>query len=293
MGSLFGGLLSKNNEVFFIDVWQAHIDVINDKGLTTVDTDGTETISRPMGATSSRDLPVMDLVLIFVKSIHTRDSIRQNRNIVGDETLVLTLQNGYGNDLDLMEVVDPGNVIVGTTSHGCTILEPGKIFHAGSGITTIGPAQGNMDNALRVAEVLKTCGFDIEVKADIKEIVFHKLFVNSGINALTAILDVPNGAILDHPNLKKASGILVREAVQIANSLGYRFDEEKVFEDVLGVCEATAQNKSSMRADVNNKRKTEIEKINGAFVRIAQEQNLKAPANELVSEMIRYIESQF
>lgn len=293
MGSLFGGYLAENHDVYLIDVWEDHINAINRKGLTTVNKDGHETISHPIGVLNSKDLPPMDLVLIFVKSIHTRQSIAQSKNIIGEDTLVLTLQNGYGNDLDLMEVVNPAHVVVGTTSHGCTILEPGKIFHAGSGITTIGPATDGMDGVQVVAKILKESNFEVEIKEDIKKLVFHKLFINTGINALTALLDISNGEIEKNENLKNASQVLVEEAVKIANSLGYNFSEDEIFQDVLEVCVATSKNKSSMRADVQNKRKTEIDKINGAFVTIAEEQGLKAPANELIVNMVRYLESKF
>lgn len=293
MGSLFGGYLSKKHDVYLIDVWKDHINAINQKGLTTIDKKGGEMITHPHAVLNSNDLPIMDLVLIFVKSIHTKQSMVQSQNIVGEKTLVLTLQNGYGNDLDLMELVDSSLVVVGTTSHGCTIMEPGKIFHAGSGKTIIGPATDGMNGVREVAEVLKESGFEVEIKEDIKKLVFHKLFINTGINALTALLDVPNGEIGQDPYLKKAAQLLVSEAVQVTNSLGYQFNEDEIFQDVLDVCEATSENKSSMRADVLNKRETEIDKINGAFVRIAKEQGLKAPTNELVCNLIRFLESKF
>lgn len=293
MGSLFGSHLSEKHDVYLIDVWEDHINAINQKGLTTLDKEGGEKITHPTGVLNSEKLPVMDLVLIFVKSIHTKQSMAQSKNIVGENTLVLTLQNGYGNDLDLMELVDPSHVVVGTTSHGCTILEPGKIFHAGSGKTIIGPATDGMAGVGVIAEVLRESGFEVEIKEDIKKLVFHKLFINTGINALTALLDVPNGEIGQDPYLKDAAQLLVDEAVQITNSLGYQFNEEEIFQDVLDVSEATSENKSSMRADVLNKRETEIDKINGAFVKIAEEQGLKAPANELVRNLIRFLESKF
>ena len=293
MGSLFGGHLSEKHDVYLIDVWEDHINTINQKGLITLDKEGGEKITHPTGVLNSEKLPVMDLVLIFVKSIHTKQSMAQSKNIVGENTLVLTLQNGYGNDLDLMELVDPSHVVVGTTSHGCTILEPGKIFHARSGKTITGTATDGMAGVGVIAEVLRESGFEVEIKEDIKKLVFHKLFINTGINALTALLDVPNGEIGQDPYLKDAAQLLVDEAVQITNSLGYQFNEEEIFQDVLDVSETTSENKSSMRADVLNKRETEIDKINGAFVKIAEEQGLKAPANELVRNLIRFLESKF
>ncbi len=235
----------------------------------------------------------MDLVLIFVKSIHTRDSIGQARNLIGPETLVLTLQNGYGNDRDIMTVARPENVIIGTTSHGCTMKGPGLIYHAGSGPTTIGSASGDPAQAAEAARILRSGGFEVEVDENIKRLVFHKLFVNVGINALTAIFDVPNGMISENPELKEASRQLTEEAVKIAAADGVDFDAAEVFRSVLDVAEATAGNISSMRADVQKERQTEIEKINGAFVSLAAEHGLEAPANRLITQMIRFKESTY
>lgn len=292
MGSLYGGRLSRENEVYLIDVWQQHIDTINERGLTTIEPDGTEFVDRPHGYYNSENLPTMDLVMIFVKSIHTKASILQSQNIIGPETLVLTLQNGFGNDRDLMAAAKPENVVIGTTSHGCTLKGPGVIFHAGSGITTIGSATGDPEKAQRAAEILRSGGFEVAVSPDIQRIIFHKLFVNVGINPLTAIFDEPNGRIAEEPALKECSRILIHEAVKIAGAAGLAFDEEAVFRDVLDVARATQGNVSSMRADVLNGRRTEIDKINGAFVTLAREQGGEAPANELITSMIRYLEAK-
>ena len=293
MGSLYGAKLSSINQVFLIDVWKEHIDRINKSGLTTIEADGREMTVHPKGSYTSEDLPVMDLVLIFVKSIHTKNSILENRNIIGENTLVLTLQNGYGNDQDIMSVAKPENVVIGTTSHGCTMKGPGLIYHAGSGITEIGSATGDTGKAEAAARILRSGGFEVEVNIDIKRIVFHKLFINTGINALTAIFDVSNGMISTCPELKNASRLLIGEAVKIASLAGVDFDEEEVFKSVLDVSEATSGNISSMRADVLKHRPTEIEKINGAFVSLAKDHGLDAPANSLITQMIRFLESNY
>lgn len=291
MGSLYGARLSEQNEVFLIDVWKEHIDRINDSGLTTEEPDGSRRVAHASASYSPAGLPVMDLVLIFVKSIHTRESILEAKDLIGPDTLVLTLQNGYGNDRDIMAVARPENVIIGTTSHGCTMKGPGHIYHAGSGITTIGSAAGDTRNAEKAAAILRSGGFEVEVAEDIKRLVFHKLFINVGINALTAIFDVPNGLIGENAELKGASWLLIEEAVRIAAADGVDFDKAEVFQSVLDVAEATAGNVSSMRADVQKKRRTEIGKINGAFVDLAREHSLEAPANQLITQMIRFMES--
>lgn len=293
MGSLYGGKLSEKNDVYLIDVWHQHIDTINKEGLTTIENEGNKIKSYPKGFYSSSGLPIMDLVLIFVKSINTKESIMQSINLFGPNTIVLTLQNGYGNDLDIMEAVKAENVIVGTTNHGCTIEAPGIIYHAGSGFTTIGSVAGNKQTAEMVAAILSDSGFEVKINENIQELIFHKLLINTGINAITAIFNVDNEMIRKDPNLWSISKKIVIEAIEISKLKGLNFDQEEIFRDIEGVAIATAKNHSSMRTDVLKKRQTEIDKINGAFVAIARANGADAPYNEIVTEMVKFLESQY
>ncbi len=288
MGSLYGGYLSKgDNDVYLVDIWEDHINRINDKGLIIVEKD-VEILVKPRGITDSKDMGPMDLVIVFVKSIHTKNAIENNLPIIGPQTMVLSLQNGYGNSDDISQYVQKSNIILGTTSHGATMLEPGKIKHAGKGKTYIGKlTRGKDENLIKIRDLLNEAGFETVISDNVMELIWSKLLVNVGINALTAILEINNGQLLEWEEGKELLVLAVSEGVRVANGLGLDFDKEEVVSHVMDVARATGENKSSMLQDILNKRKTEIEKINGAIVKEGEKIGLETPVNRVLVDLIK------
>lgn len=288
MGSLYGGYLSKgDNEVYLVDIWEEHINRINDKGLIIVE-DNIELMTKPRGITDSKGIGPMDLVIVFVKSIHTKNAIENNLSIIGPQTMVLSLQNGYGNNDDISQYVQKSNIILGTTSHGATMLEPGKIKHAGKGKTYIGKlTRGKDENLIKIRDLLNEAGFETVISDNVMELIWSKLLVNVGINALTAILEINNGQLLEWEEGKELLTLAVSEGVRVANGLGLDFNKEEVVSHVMDVARATGENKSSMLQDILNKRKTEIEKINGAIVKEGEKLGLDTPVNRVLMDMIK------
>ncbi|NLY09139.1 MAG: 2-dehydropantoate 2-reductase [Tissierellia bacterium] len=293
MGSLYGGKLSKVSDVYLIDIWKKHVEEINNNGLSIEEPDGTLEKFYPKAYEDSKGLPIMDVVIVFVKSIQTGHAINLHKDIIGDKTILLSLQNGYGNDEDMKAFADEDRIIMGTTSHGCTVKGPGHIFHAGSGDTIIGTYGKDLQNAYIVKELMNKAGFAVETNSNVKEIIVKKVIVNVGINPLTALLDVNNEQIALNDGLRNASEKLVKEAVSVFNAQGLNLDANSEWEHVLAVAKATGANCSSMRADVLNKRKTEINSINGAVASLANDMGLKAPANELITDLIVALENGY
>ncbi|MCF6463148.1 ketopantoate reductase family protein [Clostridium sp. Cult1] len=288
MGSLYGGYLSKgDNEVYLVDIWEEHINRINDKGLIIVE-DNIELMTKPRGITDSKGIGPVDLVIVFVKSTHTKNAIENNLSIIGPRTMVLSLQNGYGNADGIGQYVPENNIILGTTSHGATMIQPGKIRHAGKGKTYIGKLIGiNDENVTIIRNVLNEAGFETIISDNVMELVWSKLLVNVGINALTAILEIRNGKLLKWEESKELLTLAVSEGVKVANGLGLDFSKEEVISSVINVAKTTGENKSSMLQDILNGRKTEIEKINGAIVKEGEKLGLDTPVNRVLMDMIK------
>lgn len=287
MGSLYGGLLSQQNNVYLIDIWKEHVDKINQDGLTIVEENG-DNIVYPKATTDSNTLPQLDLVIVFVKSIHTLSAIEQNKNIIGEDTIVLSLQNGYGNIEDIEKVAKKENIIAGTTSHGATLLSPGKIKHAGIGMTYIGSLdKESKDKAQKVRDIMMECNLETEVSENILELIWSKLIVNVAINPLTAILQKENGKLLESNYTQELMSNLIDEAIDVAKALEINFDKEDTLEHVKKVAKNTQNNKSSMLQDVLNKRETEIDKINGAVVREGKKLGVDTPLNNILVMLIK------
>ena len=154
----------------------------------------------------------------------------------------------------------------GVTAEGATLLGPGHARHAGRGQTIIGPA-GPADGPVgKIVSAFEDAGFDTLSTDEVENLIWGKLLVNVGINALTAITRLKNGRL---PNVEGARTVMkmaVEEAESVAHAKGINLPYPKAFERVLEVCRATAENKASMLQDILGQRITEIRFINGAVV---------------------------
>lgn len=293
MGCLYGARLSTvpSNEVWLIDVWKEHIDAVNEKGLEMEEGGEVFRYTALKGTTDAGQAGHCDLAVVFVKSTLTSTAVKSNKAVFGPGTVALTLQNGLGNiDLISAEIGD-SNVIAGTTAHGATMLGPGRMRHAGSGKTIIGELDGRRSSRLeRIAEALREAGLETELSDNVLGLVWDKLMVNVGINALTGITKLHNGELLDYPEIEELLEAAVREAYAVAKAGGVRLSYDDPVGHAKDVCRATAANKSSMLQDILNKKQTEIDMINGAIVREGAEAGIPAPVNLALTNLIKFMQ---
>jgi len=293
MGSLFGSLLARAGEnVLLLDIWQEHVTTINEQGLG-VELEG-KTVRVDISASYNMDdTRKSDLVIIFVKSPHTAEAANLASRCLNDSGVVLTLQNGMGNADKIAQVVHSDKVIAGTTSHGATILGPGLIRHAGSGPTLIGMWTGADNTCLEnVKKVFCNAGIDTQTEANIHKIIWKKLMINVGINAITALTGITNGKILDSPPTGELVRTAVSEACDVALAYGVELPDDMA-EQVFSVAGATSANRSSMGQDTDHQRQTEIDAINGAVVRLAQEKGIDVPVNRTLTALILTLQKNY
>lgn len=291
MGSLFGGHLAQAGvRVSFVDVWEAHVEAMNEEGLVIETPEGTERIQDVQATTSPASVGPVDLLLVFVKSIHTRQAVADAAPLL-DGTDVLTLQNGLGNPETLAEFVDESRVIAGVTAHGSTMVGPGHIRHAGRGPTTIGRYfVDNDDRVAAIAETFTGAGIETAVAADITDAVWEKVLVNVGINAATALARVRNERLVTAEPGRRLLGRAVREATAVAAAEGVAVRDD-IVDHVLDIAERTGANRSSMRQDVEAGRRTEIETLNGEVVRRAEAHDIETPVNRTLADLVRLTEA--
>jgi 2-dehydropantoate 2-reductase len=286
MGGLFGSLMTESGlDVQLVDIWEEHVQMIKEKGLR-IDCDGQIRHVTLDIYTDYRMSRPADLVVIFVKGPQTAEAARAAAEIISPNGMVLTLQNGLGNADILAETLDPKKVITGTTSYGSMVLGPGSIRHAVIGPTIIGPwAGGDIDKVKETARVLSKGTIDTEVKEDVKALVWNKLMVNVGINAIVALTHIKNGQLIDLEITKELSQTAVEEGLAVAEALGINVRKDAV-EHCWWVAEETAKTRASMGQDVDNKRQTEIGTINGAIVRLGKELGIETPINFTLTALI-------
>jgi 2-dehydropantoate 2-reductase len=291
MGSLFGGLLAASGEeVTLVDVWREHVESINAEGLRIGGHEGSRTI-RVNATTDPSSVGPVDLIILFVKSYDTIKATRDALPMVSEGTVFLSLQNGLGNIEKVSEAAVSGRVIPGTTAHGCTLIGPGEIVHAGRGPTIIGEPNGRVTERARdIRDALEGAGFETEISGNINGALWSKVLVNVGINPLTALKGLRNGELLDDPEIKETMRRAVEEAIEVAEGLGIDLGPGDHVEHVYDVARATAMNRSSMLQDVDRGRRTEIEALNGAVVRLAKGLGVDVPVNEALTAAVGALE---
>lgn len=287
MGCLYGGILSKHCEVTLFDAAPAVVEAVNTHGILCTEPDGSEHCYHA-SARLSGDCDGSDyaLVILFVKDLYSRAALEANRALIGPETLLLSLQNGMGNEEIMRDFASPDRVLLGTTKHNCVTREAGVIYHSGAGITHVGSPVGNRAAAETVAFLFDGCGLEADVCDSVRHLLWEKLFVNMTINPLTALTDAPIGAIAADPHLRELARSLIEEATAVAAADGEQFDAASVFSALLQTAERLSTGKASMCQDLERKRRTEIDFINGAVVRLGQKYHVPTPRHEVIVSLV-------
>ncbi len=294
MGCLYGAYLSRKNEVVMLDSYDRQVDAINQNGITVVEENGEEVNFKNVKACISGEYKeAADLVVVFVKSTFTEDALRDNKKLFGDKTLVMTLQNGAGNDRKIEKYVAKKNIIIGTSKHNSVNMGGGKVRHSGNGETTIGSNLKENKNLDKIKGILEESGFKVEITDDIQRIIWSKLFVNLSINTFTAITRAPIGSMIENKYAWDFAEKMICEAVDVAEADGTHFSYREVLNMVHHVCEDAGKGYSSMSQDVMNCRLTEIDAINGAIVEQAKLYNVKVHYNSLIVDLIHAIEGSY
>ena len=293
MGSLFGGLLTRAGEdIWLVGYKKEQVETICSAGLTLEEREGSQII--PMKATPDiTSVGKADLVIFFVKTYDTEKAVSDSLALEKEGTIFLTLQNGLGNEEVICKKIDRKKVMLGVTGQGATLLQPGRVRHAGWGKTFIGELDHRItDRAKRFAQMFHKAGIETEASPNIHDQVWGKLLVNAGINALTALTGFKNGQLLDYPETARLMEKLTLEAAEVARKKGVRIEEDPI-EKVRKAAAATRENRSSMGQDFDRRRKTEIDAINGAVVREAQPLGIPVPFNQAVTDLVKAIEKSF
>jgi 2-dehydropantoate 2-reductase len=295
MGLLFAHLLSRDrrSEIWLLDIHPDRERKIREEGLWVEGVSGEHRL-RPRITLRPEEIGLADLVILCVKSPDTFEAARNAGPAVGPDTGVLTLQNGLGNIESIERALGTGRAFGGTTSMGATTLGLNRVRHAGWGETIIGETTGRQTRrAAEALEAFRRAGLDASYTDNLPGLLWSKLIINVGINALTALTGIHNGRLPQHAGTRQVMKAAVEEAVQVAHAQGIRLLYEDPVGKVTAVCEATAGNIASMLQDVLRHKRTEIEQINGAVVRHAAGLGLRAPVNETLLGLVKTLEETY
>jgi 2-dehydropantoate 2-reductase len=289
MGCLFAARLGKaGHRVTLLDYRPERASHIDQYGIRVEGLTGEYIVQ--VTAITGRVSDQPDVALIFVKANQTRTAAGTLSRWLNRKTPILTLQNGIGNLEILQEVLKDHNILGGVTAQGATILGPGHVRHAGVGDTVFGP-EGDL--AEEIASAFAGAGFNSRVVKDVNSLIWGKLIINVGINALTAITRVRNGRLPEIEGTRRVMEEAVGEAVAVAEAKGVNLPYPNPLERVLEVCRATSENISSMLQDVLSHRITEVAFINGAIVEEAKAFGIPTPVNLTLTSIVQAIQESY
>lgn len=291
IGSLFGGLLSKKNNVMLIGR-TSHVNAIRKNGLNIEDKTQLN-IKIPAQDTINKVMLSPDILILTVKSFDTRSAINQAMQIIDDDTIILSLQNGLDNIGTMKKVVHSDQIIAGITTHGAFFSKPGSIRHTGKGKTVLGELNGKKTRRIKhIASLFNEAGIETIVSEDIIKEIWIKAIVNSSINPLTTFFQCKNGYLLKNPILEKIVERVCKESTSIAKAKGIDILYQQTIKKTKEVIRSTSENHSSMLQSFKRGKKTEIDSINGKFVDIGRVHTIDPSMNEILIYLVKTMNGQ-
>ena len=295
MGSIYGAAASDNGyEVWFVDAVPAIVGAINERGLVIDRRDGHTDTYRVPATTGPGTIPSpVELVLFQTKGWATRDAALNVAPAVGPDTVILTLQNGLGNEEVLRDVFPDNELLIGLSVHTVVTVDVAHYSHTGVRDTHVGPsAGGDLTSAERAASVFRREDFPVEVlpEQQIRTAQWGKFVLNCASLSTMALTRLPTAAASHHDLVFAHMDEVTRETCAIAHAVGVELDtEERVaFQHELF---RTAGGRASMLGDVLAHRRTEIDTINGAALMYAERFGVPAPLNRALYALVKGLET--
>lgn len=236
-----------------------------------------------------------DYILLMVKQTAITKELAafiQSQSLPG--TFLVSFQNGVGHEMILAEALPEDRLLLAVTTEGAKRDGFTAVAHTGKGVTYFGPVRAAVDEVeifthFLLVNLLEEAGFQTFLSKNMEERIWSKLMINSVINPLTAILRVRNGELLDSTWTMSLMHALYQEASLVAKAKGIQVPEN-LWDTILQVCEATSRNHSSMLQDIEQSRSTEIDRINGSLLQLADQLNLELPVHRTVYRLVKAIE---
>lgn len=295
LGSTIGGTLAiGGNDVHFVDMWQEHVDLINKDGLHMTN-EKEDWYVRVDARTTADTIGDADLVIVLVKSFATKQAVEQLKqtNVIGKNTLVMSLQNGLGNEETIASVIGSENVISGKTYVGGRLIQAGYISAGVQGKWTyIGELNGEITDRIQtVCNVFNDAGLLCEVSDNIKGLIWDKLLINVAAGALCGITRLPYGPLYEEDYIKDVAVAAIQEGIQVAKAAGVVLKSEDPQYPWVAASEGLPGTfKTSILQSLELKRPTEIDFINGSIVEWGKKYGIATPVNQTLVACVKGIE---
>ena len=293
VGSLFAANLAQleDVEVWAYDASQAHVDAINANGLRL--SGAGDVVGRLHATADAAALPACDYGIVATKAMHTEPAIAATAHAFADG-YVATVQNGLGNEETLARHVE--RVIRGTTFPAGKILEPGHVQWDVKGDTTLGPYDDRvaLDVVERLADACTRGGMPTKAVADARGPQWRKVIFNAATNPLGALTGLTHGRVCERPDLRRLASRLVDEGKAVADAQGIVLDSDpEELIDYAARPEVAYDHKASMLQDVEARRQTEVDYLNGGIAGFGKKLGVPTPTHETIWALVKGVEASW
>jgi 2-dehydropantoate 2-reductase len=294
VGSLFAANLAQLDdvEVWAYDLSREHVDAINAHGLRL--SGAGEVLGRLRATTDAQELPACDFGIVATKAMHTEPAIKATAHAFANGS-VATVQNGLGNEETLALHVE--RVVRGTTFPAGKIVAPGHVQWDVKGDTTLGPYERQpapFEAVQRLADACTRGGMPTSAVADARGPQWRKVIFNASTNPIGGLTGLTHGRVCERPDLRALVSGLVDEGKAVAAAQGIALDADP--EDLIDHAakpEVAYDHKASMLQDIEVRRTTEIDYLNGGIVRFGREHGVPTPLNEAIWALVKGVEDSW
>lgn len=296
MGSVYAGLLAEaGNEVYAVDLWQEHLDAINNQGLHLEGASGDRVIKDIKATSELSEIGCSDLYVIATKASGVGPAARAIAPLMGSKSLVLTIQNGLGAGERIAEHMPVENVLLGVADgFGASMRGPGHAHHSAMNLIRIGEMGGGMTERLEtLTKVWQAAGFKARAFGDINQLVWEKFICNTTFSGPCTVFDCTLSELMaDAAHWQIALGC-TREVYALGDKMDIHFSFQDPIEYVTAFGKKMPDARPSMLLDHHARRISEIDAINGMAVELGQKLGIPTPYNEVLSAVIRQREARF
>lgn len=302
-GSAFAAYMKLGgiDDIWLIDLNKAHMDAVRDNGLVFKDHNGERVVTGFHTAYTADEVGLCDILIVLVKSTHTKSAMQGAMCCIGENTVVISLQNGLGNDLALSEFVPMGRIGCGCGRIGTELPSPGHcVARPSQGISNmfLGPVERtdlSAEACKYIVDAFAKGGLTPEYHDDIRPYIWKKAASNSGFNTVCAVLGLTMKQVYEDPNGFGLVKAILKEASDVAAAMGVAPNlYDGLVADVPTTVKSYGDYYPSLAQDMLiYKRPTEVDTLSGAISKYGKLANVPTPTCDVLSEVVRAVQSNY
>ncbi|WP_141604008.1 ketopantoate reductase family protein [Terrilactibacillus laevilacticus] len=295
MGLRYGILLQEvGNDVHFLDTWDENLAAIKKNHGVKVWRDGENPRMVKVNVYRPEEFnEKVDLIIVFVKDMHTDEMMNKCQHLIDEDTYVLTNQNGIGSVEVIEKYVNKNRIIAGTAVIATVLNGPGDVDFIGKrgagSVNLVNVTEKPDSFTYELVEEMKKAQMNPTLKTNYKGTLWTKLFLNAVANTLCTLMNITMGTFAAYSNCKELTERIVYEAYRVAEADGVKLEQtrEEIVEHILYVSKyGNPLHYPSMHQDMSTGRPTEVDYINGAIVKTAKKHGLEAPTSALLVDLV-------